>query len=196
MINIYSLFDSLYIGKNLQEYIGDFNLSEVQMLSYFSCLLSLYDGNPISFWEYKFIKNEMGVPLCFEINEAVEKLEQNNEFLLKDDNYFNITEEGISKLNTFLSFDLYNHRIKYLKAACESLLAVPIGSFRSSLFEEPLIKLANGGEIRNLIGDENIGLVTLYNQFEILKTALNEQYADLFVPAVTWLRYLNKTQIA
>lgn len=194
MINPYSIFDSLFIGKKIQGNIGDFNYSELQLFCYFSCLMSLYDGNPISFWGYKFIKNELGVPLSYEVDVAIEKLQQNNELILKDDGFLRLTDLGEEKLKTFTDFDIYKSRIKYLQASCESLLVMPIGNFRTSIYQEPLIKFANEGDLRNLTEEDSIALDSLYDQFEMLKEALKNQYSDLFVPAVTWLKYLQNSE--
>ena len=78
-INPFAIYDTLFVGNKLQRYIGDFNSSEVQLFCYFSCLLSLYEGNPTSFWGYKFIKNDLGVPLSTEVYTALDCLLVNNE---------------------------------------------------------------------------------------------------------------------
>lgn len=188
-INPFAIYDTLFVGNKLQRYIGDFNSSEVQLFCYFSCLLSLYEGNPTSFWGYKFIKNDLGVPLSTEVYVALDCLLRNNE-LEKADNYYKITIEGKSKCELLSEFERFENRNKYLEASCESLLALPIGYIRNSINSEPIVRAANNSTVRTLVDEENGAIALLYEQFELLKEAINTKDSDLFVPAVTWLKYL------
>ena len=188
-INPFAIYDTLFVGNKLQRYIGDFNSSELQLFCYFSCLLSLYEGNPISFWGYKFIKNDLGVPLSTEVYIALDCLLRNNE-LEKTDNYYKITSEGKSKCEVLSKFSRFENRNKYLEASCESLLALPLGYIRNSINSEPIVRAANNSTIRTLVDEENGAIALLYEQFELLKEAINSKDLDLFVPAVTWLKYL------
>ena len=72
-----AIFDVLYLGKNIQDRLNDFNISEIQFLAYLSCLISLYDKNPISFWKYQFIKSENSSPYSLEIHSSINFLKQN-----------------------------------------------------------------------------------------------------------------------
>lgn len=188
-INPFAIYDTLFVGDKLQRYIGDFNSSEVQLFCYFSCLLSLYEGNPTSFWGYKFIKNDLGVPLSIDVYTALDCLLRNNE-LEKIDNYYKITEAGKSKCEILSKLGRFENRNKYLEASCESLLALPIGFIRSSINCEPIVKAANNSTVRTLVDEGNGAITLLYEQFELLKEAINSKDSDLFVPAVTWLKYL------
>ena len=188
-INPFAIYDTLFVGNKLQRYIGDFNSSEVQLFCYFSCLLSLYEGNPTSFWGYKFIKNDLGVPLSTEVYTALDCLLVNNE-LEKADNYYKITSEGKSKCEVLSEFGRFENRNKYLQASCESLLALPIGYIRNSINSEPIVRAANNSTVRTLVDEENGAIALLYEQFELLKEAIDTNDSDLFVPAVTWLKYL------
>lgn len=188
-ISPFAIYDTLFVGNRLQRYIGDFNSSEIQLFCYFSCLLSLYEGNPTSFWGYKFIKNDLGVPLSTEVYAALDCLLINDE-LEKDNDYYKITSEGKSKCEVLSKFGMFENRNKYLEASCESLLALPIGYIRSSINREPIVRAANNSTVRTLIDEENGAITLLYEQFEILKEAINANDSDLFLPAVTWLKYL------
>jgi len=183
-INPFAIYDTLFVGNKLQRYIGDFNSSEVQLFCYFSCLLSLYEGNPTSFWGYKFIKNDLGVPLSTEVYTALDCLLVNNE-LEKADNYYKITSEGKSKCEVLSEFGRFENRNKYLEASCESLLALPIGYIRNSINSEPIVRAANNSTVRTLVDEENGAIALLYEQFELLKEAIDTNDSDLFVPAVT-----------
>lgn len=188
-ISPFAIYDTLFVGNKLQRYIGDFNSSEVQLFCYFSCLLSLYEGNPTSFWGYKFIKNDLGVPLSTDVYNALDCLLRNNE-LEKVDNYYQITNDGKSKCEILSELGRFEDRNKYLEAACESLLALPIGYIRNSIISDPIVRAANNSSVRTLIDEENGAVALLYEQFELLKEAIDSKDSDLFVPAVTWLKYL------
>lgn len=188
-INPFATFDALFIGNKLQRYISDFNFSEVQLFCYFSCLLSLYDGNPISFWGYKFIKNDLGVPLSTEVYDALNCLLRSEE--IKESNrYYIVTDEGKNKIEFLSSLSRFQGRIKYLEASCESLLTLPIGNIRYAINSEPVVRTANSSTVRTLVDEDNGAITLLYEQFELLKEAIDSKDSDLFVPAVTWLKYL------
>jgi hypothetical protein len=188
-INPFATFDTLFVGNKLQRYIGDFNSSEVQLFCYFSCLLSLYEGNPISFWGYKFIKNDLGVPLSIEVYGALDCLQRNNE-IEKIETYYQITSNGKAKCEILSELGRFQNRKTYLEASCESLLALPIGNIRNAINSEPIVRAANNSTVRTLVDDGNGAVALLYEQFELLKEAINSKDSDLFVPAVTWLKYL------
>lgn len=192
-INPYAIYDALFLGNRLQRYIDDFNSSEVQLFCYFSCLLSLYEGNPTSFWGYKFIKNEMDVPLSTDIYNALDCLLRNNE-IEKNNKYYKVTQEGQTKCEVLSALSHFQNRKKYLEASCESLLALPIGGIRSAINSEPIVKSVTNASLRTLIDDENGAIELLYEQFELLRDAVNSKDSDLFVPAVTWLKYLQLSE--
>lgn len=188
-INPFAIYDTLFVGNKLQRYIGDFNSSEIQLFCYFSCLLSLYDGNPTSFWGYKFIKNNLGVPLSTDVYDALDCLIRNNE-VEKISDYHKITSNGNTKCELLSELSRFHDRRKYLDAACESLLALPLGYIRSSINSEPIVRAANNSAVRTLVDEDNGAITLLYEQFEILREVINSHDTDLFVPAVTWLKYL------
>ena len=189
MINSVALYDTLYVGNKLQKYLEDFNSSEIQLFCYFSCLLSLYDANPISFWGYNFIRNGIGVPLSNDISESVKSLIRNDEFSLYAD-YYKVTEIGFERCDELSSLSYFKNRIKYLDAACDSLLSIPAGLIRNSINNEPILNGATYSSLRNLVDEENGSISLLYDQFELLQSVFQNQYSDLFIPATTWLRYL------
>lgn len=189
MINSVALYDTLYIGNKLQKYLDDFNSSEIQLFCYFSCLLSLYDGNPISFWGYNFIRNGIGVPLSNDVSESLMVLLRNEELIVNNE-YYNITKNGLEKCNVLSSITIFNTRIKYLDAACDSLLSIPEGLIRNAINNEPVLNGAIYSSLRNLIDEENGSISILYEQFELLQSVFQSQEDDLFIPATTWIRYL------
>lgn len=188
-INPFAFFDSIFIANKLNTYMGDFNFSEIQLFCYFSCLLSLYEGHPVASWGYKFIKNDLGVPLSIDIQNSLANLLSKNE-IEEINNYYKITQRGQDKSTMLSNLQRFNERIKYLENACDSLLVLPVGNIRSSIANEPVIKSVTEASVRALMWEDDGAIELLYDQFEMLKTALNIENADLFVPAVTWLKYL------
>jgi hypothetical protein len=186
MLSSHATYDSLFIGNKLEEYLGDFNISEIQLFCYFSALLSLYDGKRVADWGYTFIKSELGVPLSREIEDAVNSLLCNKE-IEPIDKYFKVTEAGRDKIKMLSELPRFKSRQKYLENSCDSLLTLPIGLVRNSITNDPAIKTASIASVRTLI-DENSGATELlYEQFEILRKSLKIKSEDLFVPAVKWL---------
>jgi len=192
-INPFATYDALFVGNRLQRYIGDFNFSEVQLFCYFSCLLSLYNGNSTSSWEYKFIKNDLGVPLSMEVYHALNCLLRSGE-MEESNNYYKITDDGRNKIEILSNLSRFQDRIKYLKTSCESLLALPIGSVRNAINSEPVVRTSSNSSVRTLVDEDNGAVTLLYEQFELLKETINSKDSDLFVPAVTWLKYLQLPQ--
>lgn len=193
MLNSYATYDSLFIGTKLEAYIGDFNFSEIQLFCYFSCLLSLYEGNPVSYWGYQFIKNDLGVPLSEDVQNSLNNLLRSKEIECNN-GYYKVTQKGKDKNKILSDLPRFEERSKYLENACGSLLVLPIGNIRSSIAHEPVIKSTTEASVRSLIGGDEGVIDLLYDQFEVLKTALNMESLDLFVPAVTWLKYLQESQ--
>lgn len=189
MINPNAIYDTLFIGHKLQEQSDDFSISELQLFCYMSCLMSLYEKTPISFWGYKFVKNELGVPLSIEIIDSVDCLLKSDE-VQKADNYYTVTKKGMQKCLSYSEFPSFKSRDRYLNASCDSALTTTIGNIRRSICNEPIVKSANNGNLRFLNDEDNNVMDLLYDQFSLLKKALPGHYEDLFVPAITWLKFL------
>lgn len=188
-VNPFSTYDALFIGNKLESYMEDFNFSEIHLFSYFSCLLSLYDGNPTSFWGYKFIKNDLGVPISNDIQNSLNSL-LNNKEIEKNGEYFKLTVSGKENEILFSNLKRFENRKKYLENACDSLLALPIGNIRYAINNDPVIRAINASSVRTLLDSDNEALPLLHDQFAILNKILDKKTYNLFVPAVTWLKYL------
>lgn len=92
-VNPSAIFDILFITRSLKQKYRDLNFNELNFLSYFACLMSLYEGSPVTEWGYTFYKNDNGVPVSSAIAEAVEVMTGNNE-LMENGGYYEITEHG------------------------------------------------------------------------------------------------------
>ena len=192
MIRPEAIADTLIIGGLLQKKIVDFSIAEVQFFSYFSCLLSLYDGKTVDDWKYVFIKSSIGGPFSNDLRMSFELLVANNSLKESDEGYFKITNSGQSKINFYKTQNIISWRIKYLETACRSLSIIPYGHIKEAISKEPVIHSANNSLVsKNLLEMSNPATKALHEQFALLKEALMENHKSLIGPAVVWLEALN-----
>lgn len=191
-----SILDTLYIGSKLQSKIGDFSLSEVQFFAYLSCLLSLYDGHPVSSWNYSFIKSNLGSPYSADVHRALDLLLSNGSIVETSENFYKITDKGIKNLTFYKTQMLLKWRAIYLETACRSLSILPYGTIKEALTNEPVMSSArNSLTSRSLLENSNPATEALYIQFSSLKSALEGQYKTLIGPAIVWIESLNMNSL-
>lgn len=187
-VNPSAIFDILFISNSLKKKYRDLDFNELNFLSYFACLMSLYDGNPVTGWGYTFYKNKNGVPVSSSIADAVEIMTESCE-LLENEGYYEITDYGEVNLNEYNDISLFIQRKKYLSAACECLLTDTIVTLLSTLSQEPLIEESKIHELKPLNTDRNSALALLHSHFDIIQEVVGLQQ-ELYVPAYIWLQYL------
>lgn len=198
-INHEAVYDTLFIGQKLQRKMEDFSPYEVQFFAYFSCLLSLYDGNTVNKWNYTFIKSDLGSPYSLDIHKALTSIIGNG-FIEESDNskdYYKVTEKGSEFLNFFKeNINMLVWRTKYLETACNSLSLIPYGIIKEAINNEPVLTSAGHSLVkRNLLLETNPATRKLYSQFQDLKTALEDKHPELIVPAIVWLEALSKNSL-
>lgn len=189
MLNSYATYDVLYLGKRLQTYQDDFAVSELFLFSYLACLLSLYEGNSTSFWGYYYIKNDFGIPLSQDVLNATDHLQKLGE-LSEYKAYYRLTDLGNEKLEMLSMLSQFTKRNRFIDAACDCLLAIPLGYLRETIKNEPISISANTNDLKLLNDESNYAVELLHDQFSLLNQAFEKRYEDLFIPAVTWLKYL------
>ncbi|MEZ4817383.1 MAG: hypothetical protein R2776_05370 [Flavobacteriaceae bacterium] len=190
-----AIFDILYLGKNLQKKIEDFSLYEIQTFSYLSCLLSLYDGNPASDWNYVFIKSSKGGPYSLDLANSFSFLTNNDFIRASANNYFNLTEKGDKYLENYYNLISFEIRKKYLETSIKSISIIPASLIKNAIKNEPLLMSANNTDsIKTLIDEESYSLKFLYNQFASLRYVINGKYKSLIIPAVLWLESLSNKE--
>lgn len=187
--NSTAVYDVLLIAKYLQKYNYDFNFSEINLFSYFACLLSLYNGEIVSHWGYSFIKNKLGVPISAELQGAIQQEITCGHLMSKMEGYYEISTKGLNFLDKLSIMPRYKVRSIFIENACNSLLVNPIGNIRALLNSDPVISSTKESSLRRLL-DENTGTTELlYKQFATLKKAIDcELNNDLFIVAITWLK--------
>lgn len=187
-LNPSATYDCLFIGSYLQRRGNGFSATELHLLSYLSCLLSLYRQMPIADWDYTFVGTEFGAPFSKKIDEAVNELLERN-FFQREENRLQITEraeEYARQLSQFLS---NQDRTVCLEAACASITAFSIGMVCNALSQEPDLRRAQDTPTDRFLL-EDPATSQLYQQFDMLRHALNQQSNDLRMPAVVWLETL------
>jgi len=187
-----SIFDTMYIGKNIGDKFEDFSHPDLQFFSYLSCLLSIYDGNPLSFWEYSFVNTPLGSPYSVNVNEALNSLKSNHSVVPTTPGYYKLTDKGNSEIDFYLNLHAFKYRVKYLDTACKVLSLIPAGYIKNALHNEPVLSSAKCSISKKFLLDENSPAThSLYKQFGILREALvGEEYKELLVPAVVWIEAL------
>lgn len=187
-VNPSAIFDILFISNSLKRKYRDLNFNELNFLSYFACLMSLYEGNPVTGWGYTFYKNDYGAPISSAITESVDVMTWNGE-LLNNDGYYGITEYGEANLKEYNDISMFVQRRKYLSAVCECLLTDTIVSLLSTLSREPVIEESMIHAQKPLNTERNSALSLLHSHFAIIQEVVGIQQ-ELYVPAYMWLQYL------
>ncbi len=190
MPNSSAIFDTLFIVNQTEDQYESLSLMEVTFLSYFACLLSLYKGNPVSEWEYSFLRNEQGAPVSAELLEACELLMTKGQ-LEKKDGCYHITLEGKERLFCILDMELFKQRRDYLQAACDCLLTGTIVELLNTLSKDAVITESSVHAMKYLNSEDNSAITRLYQQFGVVRKAIGNR-KNLFVPAVSWLEYLKQ----
>jgi hypothetical protein len=195
MVTPSAYFDSLSICLRLQKRLNEPSTIEICLFSYLSCLLWLYNGRPVSTWDYSFTVTRQAFVFSPDIQSSIETLRDMGYLQVKDDFYLQITQQGElehERLKTLVSMA---EREPYLEGACSSLLSLPYGLIRNALQHEPDIKTTIAlSQSRQLLTGHDLDL--LYEQFNVLSSAIGIKIKDLMIPAVVWLKYLSENQIA
>lgn len=192
-INPVSFFDCISVSLKLCKLIGNATISEINMFSYLACLLSLYEGKPVSDWGYSFAATSQGVPYSVDIQESID-IATSNAILVQENDLFTIGPVIDSNFRHLLKINSNKAREKYLNGSCSSLLIIPLNFIRYSILLEPEINIARTlGQGKHLLS--KVDLRIIYDQFEAIKHLMNSEDIDLIAPAVTWINYLHRVSI-
>ena len=192
MPNSFAIFDTLYIIDQTKKQCSGLSVTELNFLSYFACLLSLYKGHPVTDWGYAFLRNELGAPISADLYESCQILEMNSE-LQKRETVFNITEQGIKRIGVYSGLKVFHQRIQFLEAACDCLLIESILDILSAISKDAVISESSVHALKYLNNSDNSALAVLYQQFDVIKRAIGNR-DNLFIPATSWLFYLRQGQ--
>jgi hypothetical protein len=189
MINPYAYFDCLGICAKAKKILNSVSLSEICLLAYLGCLLSIYKKEPVSNWGYMFIATVNGTPFSYDICKVLPYLSSNGCLKEEESGFFKILDGGLEEYEILRTFSQNSWKECYLEGACSILLALPIGVIRQALYREPELKKVKGLSTSRFLL-EGSSLDNIYEQFSVLSTAIGLDVKDLMVPAVVWLTYL------
>lgn len=182
-----AFFDSLSIAKKLDGFLDGFNKEEIQLFSYFSLILHVYQGGQQTDWGYSFIVDEKGYPFSSNLNEAIIRHTRNNLFEKRkdEDTYYIISGRGVDEFDKFSKLSDFQKRESILEAACSVGLLIPFNEARTALLNDP-----NLSKAKNLGGNRRLDS-TVFMEFKSISEAIGAPIDDLIIPAVSWVNFIN-----
>lgn len=187
-LNPDATFDCLFMADRLMSDAGTFTGPELHLFSYLACLLWLYRRRALSDWGYSFVGTELGAPFSLEIDTALRELRDRGYVVAVGDR-LRIVETAEHEFKDFRGLALNSERVECLHAAYSSTSAYSVGIVGSALSQEPELRRSRAvPNNRPLL--ESAARGRLYEQFDALRGALNQEHIDLRVPAVVWLAAL------
>lgn len=181
-----AFFDSLSLAHKLDNFLDGFKLQEIHLFSYFSSILFLYRGNPVSDWQYMFTVDANGYPFSTEINEATTRHIQNGLFE-ENNNYYSITGRGTDEFARFKGLVMFSKREEFLNAACTTSILVPYAETERALLNDFEIEKA-----KSLENPDWLDPSVTYQKFQEISQAVGISANDLVIPAITWVNYLTE----
>lgn len=185
-------FDCLQIAATLDAPLDGVTRLDLQRVAFLSCLLSIYTGEPVADWGYKFANTGDGLPFSDQLIHATESLVA-SDALLERDGRMKITQRGSALLNQLGVLELLSPRRPCLDAATASLLAVPGSVMAEGLQQEPTIAASRLHDSASMLLDSP-HIQTLHEHFEALAAVFPPGSSDLLSPSVLWLTYMAQAQ--
>lgn len=178
--------DVLLVVHLLSEIAGGALESEVTLFCYLGCLLGLFDKQPASEWGYPFNATKSIAPYSSDLATALETAAR-AAYVESTDSGYTLTAGGKDELTFISELRRFQPRRKYLTAACNSGLVVPLPTIGAAVAAEPDLRRALAlSSSRELLGD---GVSALHDHFDALAEVLPDD-AGLFMAAVTWVDLL------
>lgn len=190
MISPEATYDALIVVGELADAADGISDSETMLFSYLSCLLAMYDQRAPSDWGYSFVATKTAAPYSDAIVAASESLTRRSMLIAGDEGYW-VSDAGRLLSGQLTQLDRFSFRIKYLKAACNSALAIPMPQVGEAVAAEPQLRRAFELASTRPLLDES-GAAALHDHFAAVSASVPGS-ADLLVPAVVWLSYLAST---
>lgn len=188
-------FDALAICRDLSRSAGGATASEVQVLAYLACLLSIYDGHDADRWGYSFAATPAGSPYARQLAQATDRIRAVG-WLVDRGPVVVVSDTGAVEFDALAAFPSNRPRLRYLDAATAAATLLPLPAVADALAYEPQLRRALEylGGLDELLDDEGLRLVRPH--FAAVAEALEAASAGqggLLVPAVVWLSYLAET---
>ena len=144
MTNPAAYFDMLYLGERMGDLVEGFSRPELHLLSYASCLLSLYKGLPVAEWGYEFVSAENGLPFSQDVDIAIDtalglgQVSARGLLLV-------LSVEGSAEVAELRQLEGNKVREQYLAGAADCLLVFNPGNVREAFNYDPVISFLNDG---------------------------------------------------
>lgn len=185
MPNPNAYYDCLAICVHLEKNLGDTSITEIHLFAYLSCMLSLFKEHPVSMWGYSFSVTTTSYPFSVDIDEEIINL-VNNDCLSRNNDYLKVTELGKEQYKMLSELSQYTERELFIKGACSTILALPVGFVRKAVSQESEIRCAVALEQNSLLLKEG-AVNDIYKQFSTLSSIVGVDTQEMIVPAVLWL---------
>lgn len=178
-----AFFDTLSLGHKLDSYLDGFKRQEIHLFSYFSSLLFVYSGKPVSDWQHKYIVVD-GYPYSANINDAIDRHIANNLYEDRGE-FYCMSVRGSDEFAKFKSMSTFAYREEFLNAACTTSILLPYTETMRALLNEPELK-----KVEELKNNSWLEQMNIYPKFQEISQAVGIHTDDLLLPAVTWVKYL------
>jgi len=191
VISPQATFDALELTGAVGDIGGGVTLSELQVLDYLACLLSVYAGADPQIWGFGFSVTDTGAPFARELAEAIDGLLVTG-WLVRYERVYRLTPSGEIELGFQRGLAPNRWRLRYLSGSASAAVSMPLPALSDALAHEPGLRRAlEYVRRRRLLDATSLELVS--RQFAALTEGLGRNPADhedLMVPAVVWLTYL------
>ncbi|WP_322937855.1 hypothetical protein [Nocardioides bizhenqiangii] len=183
------MFDTLFLVSSADPNTG-LSVAELQTLDYLGCLMSVYDGEDASAWEFGFSVTDLGAPFSTTLNEAAQQCQRVG-WIVRSEKIFQASAAGREEVAFQSRLAPNMRRVRYLSASIAASMSMTLPSISDALNREPGLRRAIAFMRRKrLLDDTSLGLVI--EQFDGLREAVGDgsSRSNLMVPTVVWLSYL------
>ncbi len=191
MISPAAYFDVLSLGERISSLVEGFSRTELHLLGYAACLLSLYEGQPAADWGYEFVSVQNGLPFSQEISASVD-FALGLEHIRPQGALMVLSGEGQTEVSELRKLEDNRSRDRYIAGATDCLLVFNPGNVREAFNYDPTISYLRNGKHTEWLLTSSV-VERLYSSFQQLRVALDYEPHDLSIPMVSWLKYLIQT---
>lgn len=186
MLSIEAYFDCLSIAAGVPSSVAPVSARELHLLGYLARLLALFEGEPLSDWGYTFALTSRGYPYSAAFEIARFELAGDGRIEQREPETYVATKLGRGELAKFRGLSFLHRRTRWLDAAADCSLALPMGSIRYALTSRSdLLGSLGSGQPRELVTPAYLNRV--HGERTLIEAALGGESVDLLAPAVAWL---------
>ena len=185
--------DAVHIFSALRKSLQPISIIETHLFAYLSCILGLWEGQPLSQWGYAFAVTSEGFPYSADFEDARAELVPRGLVIVDNDGRLRPNEMALDReIDDLFSSERWKERRKFTEAAVSCALAFPTGLIRYAIGQSPDMKAASLLHQRNALFTES-DVESIYQEYTVIRDAIEGDANDLLSPAVVWLsaRLLN-----